>query len=144
MYWFVYLWVRFDLALVFGFAVVELKFDVRLLPFFFCYESNNLWLVSFGAGGGEVDEGLHRGEREIETRITLTSRVIKDMWSIQGGPKVSIEYIVYSIMYTYFWSILYLVVTIKLWVKNNKNLGRRSGQRGRGRWLRGCTKEAGK
>jgi len=26
---------------------------------------------------------------------------------IQGGPKVSIQYIVYSILYTYFWPILY-------------------------------------
>ena len=71
-------------------------------------------------------EGLHKGGREIEARITLTSRVKKKIWKIQGGPKVSMQYIVYSILYTYFWPTLYLVVTIKLWVENNKNLGRKS------------------
>jgi hypothetical protein len=35
-------------------------------------------------------------------------------------------------MYTYFWPTLYLVVTIKLWVKkNNKNLGRKSKDKAR-------------
>jgi hypothetical protein len=60
---------------------------------------------------------LHKGGREIEARVTLTSRVNKKIWNIQGWPKVGTQYIVYSIMYIYLWPTLYLVVTIKLWVK---------------------------
>ena len=51
MYWFVYLWVRFDLALVFGFAVVELKFDVRLLPIFFVTNRTIYGWSALGWGG---------------------------------------------------------------------------------------------
>jgi hypothetical protein len=40
---------------------------------------------------------LHKGGREIEARITLTSRVNKKIWNIQGGPNVGIQYIVYSV-----------------------------------------------
>ena len=30
---------------------------------------------------------------------------------IEGGPKVGIQYIVYTILYTYFWPILYFILT---------------------------------
>ena len=58
--------------------MLALKFDARLLPIV-CYKWNSF---IDGQRGREVDEVLHRADREIEYRITLTSRVNKNMCKV--------------------------------------------------------------
>jgi len=49
-------------------------------------------------------------------QLWMNSYKALTLWShsglIQGGPKVGTQYIVYSILYTYFWPILYKMKTL--------------------------------